>query len=86
MILKWNKFKDKMPDRPPVVNSEIPVLIFINSELDGMIFDLIYWQFYNNKWNFGFEDSYLYNDFAIDMNDCMWMELSVPDDTKIEMK
>ena len=77
---KWVKFKDQVPPEPKTAReSNIPVLIGINTEIDGFLSDLIYWRRGAKKWKLDYESSYIYEDFGYRIEFLSWFPFPLPE-------
>jgi hypothetical protein len=78
--MEWIKFKDKVPPEPKTTReADIPVLIGINTEVDGFLADLIYWRRGAKKWRLGYESSYIYIDFGYLIEFLSWFAFPLPE-------
>lgn len=78
--MTWIKFKDQMPPEPiSKISTAIPVLIGINTEIDGILVDLIYWEQWGKTWKLNYGNSFIYDRYDYKLEDLSWLPYPFPD-------
>lgn len=77
---EWIKFRDQMPPEPiSSISAGVPVMIGINTKIDGLLVDFVYWvKSGKNKWKLNYQASYIYDVFNFNLVDLSWHPYSLP--------